>query len=55
VTTAWTPLSASALLVSRLLIAAFGYGERSAFVQSVPRTRMSSTYCVCPVTWATPS
>jgi hypothetical protein len=29
--------------------------ERSAFVQSVPRTRTSSTYCVCPVTWATPS
>ena len=37
------------------VIAAWWCGERSAFAQSVRPTRTSSTYCVRPVTWPTPS
>ena len=50
VTTAWTPSSASARVVSRRVMAALGCGERSAFAHSVVGTRTSSTYRVPPVT-----
>ena len=45
----WTPFIASALLVSRFVIAALCTGERNAFTQSVPGIRTSSTNTVCPV------
>ena len=53
--TAWTPGIASALPVSSFVIPAKWCGERSAFVQSVPGTRTSSTYVMRPVTCASPS
>ena len=52
---ACTPFIASAFDVSSFVIAAWWCGERSAFTQSVRPTRTSSTYCVRPVTWPTPS
>ena len=46
---------ASAFAVSKEVIAAWSCGERSALTHSVFPTLTSSTYCVRPVTWATPS
>ena len=55
VTTAWTPGIASAFETSRLVIPALCTGERSAFAQSIPGTRTSSTKVVRPVTCSIPS
>jgi hypothetical protein len=46
---------ASAFDVSRDVIAAWWCGERSAFTQSMPGTRTSSTKTVRPVTCSIPS
>ena len=55
VITAWTPGIASAFDASKDVIAALWNGERSAFAQSIPGTRTSSTYVVRPVTCSIPS
>ena len=50
-----TPDIASAFETSSPLISALWTGERSAFAQSIPGTRTSSTYSVRPVTCSMPS
>ena len=55
VMTAWTPGIASAFDASNDVIAALCSGERSAFAQSMPGTRTSSTNVVRPVTCSMPS
>jgi hypothetical protein len=47
---ACTPFIASAFDVSSFVIAALSCGERNALTQRSRPTRMSSTYCVRPVT-----
>ena len=53
--TACTPGIASAFEASNAVIVALCSGERSAFAQSIPGTRTSSTYVVRPVTCSIPS
>jgi hypothetical protein len=55
VTMACTPGIDPAFVVSSERTMALWCGERRALTQSVPCTRTSSTYCVRPLTWPTPS